>query len=260
MFPEFPPMLTTALVMVVTAFVITQVAIFTTTVYLHRALTHKGVTFRSPVNDFFKTVTWVTTGIRPRQWVAVHRKHHAHTDTDQDPHSPLILGWWTVQSKNVFLYRDAAGDPDVVDKYAKDLPETRWDRALFNHAWVGLGLLGAALVLVLGIVPGLLTVGIHVVMYLALSGSVNGPGHHFGRKTFPDNSGTNLRWLTLLTAGEGLHNHHHAAPTSARFARKWSDLDLGWWVIRGARGLKLADVRHSDVDALARKAAPARTT
>ena len=246
-------MLTTAILVAVTAFVVTQIAIFTTTIYLHRALTHKGVTFKAPVNGAFKFITWFTTGIRPRQWVAVHRKHHAHTDTEEDPHSPLILGWWTVQLKNVFLYRAAAGDPEVVDKYAKDLPETKWDRAIFNHALLGLGLLGALLVLLLGVIPGLLALGIHFVMYLGLSGSVNGPGHHFGRKTFEDNSATNLRWLTLLTAGEGLHNHHHAAPTSARFARKWSDLDLGWWVIRSLRGLHLAEVRHSDVDALARK-------
>jgi stearoyl-CoA desaturase (delta-9 desaturase) len=253
-------MLTTALVVIVVAFLITQIAIFTTTIYLHRALTHKGVTFKGPVNAGFKFVTWVTTGIRPRQWVAVHRKHHAHTDTEEDPHSPLILGWWTVQLKNVFLYRAAAGDREVVDKYTKDLPETTWDRLLFNHAAIGLGLLSVGLILVLGPVAGLIAVGLHFVMYLGLSGSVNGPGHHFGRKTFATNSATNLRWLALLTAGEGLHNHHHAAPTSARFARKWTDLDLGWWVIRGARGLHLANVRHSDVDTLARKTvAPAGT-
>lgn len=246
-------MLTTAIVVLATAFVLTQIGIFTTTIYLHRALTHKGVTFKAPVNAVFKLITWITTGIRPRQWVAVHRKHHAHTDTAEDPHSPLILGWWTVQSKNVFLYRAAASDPKTVSKYAKDLPETRLDRLIFNHALLGLGILTVGVVLLLGVVPGLLAVGIHFVMYLGLSGSVNGPGHHFGRKTFEDNSATNLRWLTLLTAGEGLHNHHHAAPTSARFARKWSDLDLGWWVIRGLRGLHLADVRHSDVDALAAK-------
>lgn len=247
----------TILAVVLAAFVVTQIAIFVTTIYLHRALTHKAVTFAAPVNAAFKFITWITTGIRPRQWVAVHRKHHAHTDTDDDPHSPAILGWWTVQTKNVFLYRSAAKDPQTVEKYAKDLPATRLDRVLFDHALIGLALLTALFMLTLGVIPGAFAVGLHFVMYLALSGSVNGPGHHFGTKTFADNSATNLRWLTLLTAGEGLHNHHHAAPTSARFARKWSDLDLGWWVIRGIQTVGLADVRHSDVDALARKGAPA---
>ncbi len=251
-------MLTTAITVVVTAFVLTQIAIFITTIYLHRALTHKGVTFKPAVNAFFKTVTWLLTGIRPRQWVAVHRKHHAHTDTAEDPHSPLVHGWWKVQTQNVLMYRAAATDQAVVAKYAKDLPETAWDRRIFNRSVLGPTLLTLLLMLVLGPIAGLLTAGLHFVLYIGLSGSVNGPGHHFGRKTYEDNSATNLRWLTLLTAGEGLHNHHHAAPTSARFARKWSDLDLGWWVIRAARGLRLAEVRHSDVDALARRNAPAR--
>ncbi|MFN3217485.1 MAG: acyl-CoA desaturase [Acidimicrobiales bacterium] len=244
-------MLTDLLLVLSVSFVLTQVAIFTTTIYLHRCLTHRAVTFAAPVAAVFRLLTWLTTGIRPRQWVAVHRKHHAHTDTDDDPHSPVVLGWWRVQLTNVALYRRAAADPAVVAKYAKDLPATRLDRVLFDHALVGLGLLVAALVLVLGPVAGALAAGVHFVAYLALSGSVNGPGHHFGRRTFAGTSATNLRWLTLLTAGEGLHNHHHAAPTSARFARKWSDLDLGWWVIRAARGVRLAEVRHDDVDALA---------
>lgn len=249
--------MSTVLIAVVTAFALTQIAIFTTTIHLHRELTHRAVTFRSPVRAAFRVLTWLTTGIRPRQWVAVHRKHHAHVDTPDDPHSPAVLGWWRVQLTNVMLYRRAAADPDTVRRYAKDLPATRLDRALFDHALVGLGILVVALVAVLGVAAGLLAAALHFVLYLALSGSVNGPGHHFGRRTFEGTSATNLRWLTLLTAGEGLHNHHHAAPTSARFARRWHDLDLGWWVIRTARSLRLAEVRHDDVDALARRGASA---
>lgn len=247
-------MSTLALALLV-AFLVTQVAIFTTTIYLHRSLTHRAVRFAGPVDAVFRVLSWVTTGIRPRQWVAVHRKHHAHTDTLDDPHSPAVLGWWTVQLRNVFLYRAAAQDPETVEKYAKDLPRTGWDHRLFDHALVGLGLLVALLIALFGPVVGLVAAGLHFVTYLALSGAVNGPGHHFGRRTFSGTSATNLRWLALLTAGEGLHNHHHAAPTSARFARRWSDLDFGWWVIRGLRGLGLATVRHDNVDRLAAKSA-----
>ncbi len=248
-------MLVSALIVAVAAFVLTQIAIFTTTIYLHRSLTHRAVTFHPLVAFVFRALTWVSTGIRPRQWVAVHRKHHAHTDTTEDPHSPVVLGWGTVQLKNVFLYRTAAKDPAIVAKYAKDLPATRLDRLLFDHALVGLGVLFALTMAVIGVVPGLIAAGLHFVLYIALSGSVNGPGHHFGRRTFAGHSATNLRWLTVLTAGEGLHNHHHAAPTSARFARRWSDLDFGWWVIRGLRTARVAHVRFDDVDALARRAA-----
>jgi stearoyl-CoA desaturase (Delta-9 desaturase) len=146
-------MLTDLLLVLSVSFVLTQVAIFTTTIYLHRCLTHRAVTFAPPVAAVFRLLTWLTTGIRPRQWVAVHRKHHAHTDTEEDPHSPVVLGWWRVQLTNVALYRRAAADPAVVAKYAKDLPATRLDRVLFDHAIVGLGLLVAGLVLFLGPSP-----------------------------------------------------------------------------------------------------------
>lgn len=241
----------TVLVMV-GAFAATQIAILTTTVYLHRTLTHRALTLHPALNGAFKFVTWITTGIRVRQWVAVHRKHHAHTDSPDDPHSPAQLGWLRVQLTNMWLYKRAAKDDDNVRKYAKDLPQTRWDRLFFDHAIVGLLLGWAILCLVIGIVPGLIAGVVHVVLYVGLSGSVNGVGHHFGRRPY-DNSATNLRWLAALTGGEGMHNNHHAAPTSARFGRRFGDLDFGWGIIRAAKVLGLAKVRHSDVEALATK-------
>lgn len=234
------------------AFLVTQVAIITTTVFLHRVQTHRAANLHPVLAGVFRFLTWITTGIRPRQWVAVHRKHHAHTDTADDPHSPAQLGWFRVQLTNVFLYRDAARDAEVVRKYAKDLPPDRFDRWFFDRGLLGLGVGTLAVMAWIGPVRGLVAMGIHVVLYLGLSGAVNAVGHHFGERPF-DNSATNLRWLTLLTGGEGLHNNHHAAPTSARFARRWSDLDFGWWVIRSAERVHLAVVRHRDVDALARR-------
>lgn len=250
-------MIVDVLIVIGVGFALTQVANLVTTVYLHRALTHRALMVHPGLAGVLRVGVWLLTGIRPRQWVAVHRKHHAHTDTAEDPHSPAILGWRTVQLMNVRLYRRAAADPETVDKYAKDLPRTRLDALLLDHALVGLGLLVAGLMIVLGPVMGLAAAALHFVLYLGLSGSVNGPGHHFGRRPFA-NSATNLRWLALLTAGEGLHNNHHAAPTSARFARKWTDLDFGWWFIRSAEVVRLATVRNSNVDELAsRQSGPA---
>ncbi|MCB0996622.1 MAG: fatty acid desaturase [Acidimicrobiales bacterium] len=234
------------------ALVATQIAIITTTVYLHRALTHRALAVRQPLDTVFRVLTWVTTGIRPRQWVAVHRKHHAHCDTAEDPHSPAQLGWLRVQLTNVALYRRAAKDPAVQAKYAKDLPGTKLDHLLFDRAWLGLGIGVVLLCLLIGIVPGLIAAGVHFVAYVGLSGAVNSVGHTFGKRPYA-NSATNLRWLTLAAGGEGLHNHHHAAPTSARFATKWSDLDVGWAVIRVAKLFHLVEIRHDDVDALARR-------
>jgi len=191
----------------------------------------------------FRTVIGLLTGIRPRQLAAVHRKHHAFTDEEADPHSPARLGWVRVQLTNVFLYRKVARDEAQVAKFARDLPPTKLDRYLFDHALLGLGLTTAVLVLVLGWFAGLLAVAFHVVLYLELSGAVNAIAHTFGRRPY-QNSATNLQWLAWLTAGEGLHNNHHAAPTSARFSLHPHEIDPGWWLVRAFRRLGWAKIRH----------------
>lgn len=227
-------------------FAVTLVANLATTLYLHRTLAHKALTMRPGLAGLFRGVIWLTTGIRPRQWAAVHRKHHAHTDTPADPHSPAISGWKTVQVKNLAMYRRAAADQANIDKYAKDLAPTKWDRYLFDHALLGLGLGIAILVAVFGWQIALVAVIVHVNYYLAGSAAINAIGHHFGRRPY-ENSATNLQWLAFLTAGEGLHNNHHAAPTSARFAHRWYQLDPGWWVIKPLTWVGLAKVRLNEL-------------
>lgn len=225
---------------------VTVFANIATTVYLHRAMAHKALSLRAPAAFAFRFLVWVTTGIRPRQWVAVHRKHHAFTDIEGDPHSPVLLGWKTVQMKNVALYRSCAQDPETVVRYAKDMPADRWDRAFFDRTIVGLTVGITALCLVFGLWVGLLAAIVHVNLYLAGSAAVNGIGHHFGRRPY-DNSAGNLQLLAFLTAGEGLHNNHHAAPTSARLSHRWFEIDYGWWVIRALTVLRLARVRLSEI-------------
>ncbi len=228
---------------VAVGFVLTQIANVATTVYLHRSLAHRAVTLSPALTLVFRSIIWLLTGIRPRQWAAVHRKHHAFTDEDEDPHSPAQLGWVRVQLTNVMLYRRVARDPEQVAKYARDLPQSTVDKYLLDHALVGLGLTTAALMLLLGPGYGLFASVFHFVLYLGLSGAVNAVAHTFGKRPY-DNSATNLQWLAFLTCGEGLHNNHHAAPTSARFALQSGQMDPGWWVIRVARRLGHATIRH----------------
>ena len=225
-------------------FLVAQIATFATTVYLHRALSHRALSMRRPVALGFRALLWITTGIRAREWVAVHRKHHAFTDVEGDPHSPKLLGWVTVQFGNVGLYRKVATDPDQVRRYARDLPADRWDRMLFDRAWLGLGLGIVALVVVFGPWVGLLAAGLHTVMYLLLNAAVNAITHTFGDRPY-DNSATNLQWLALLTMGEGLHNNHHAAPTSAKLALSRGQFDPAWPVIAAATRLRLMRIRHA---------------
>ena len=238
-------MATTIALAIGIAFVLTQIANIATTVYLHRAVAHKAVTLSPALTVVFRVIIWLLTGIRPRQWAAVHRKHHAFTDEPEDPHSPLQLGWVRVQLTNVALYRRVARDKDQVDKFARDLPQTTIDRYLLDHALVGLGITTALLIWALGPVFGVFAAVFHFVLYLSLSGAVNAIAHTFGKRPF-ENSATNLQWLAFLTSGEGFHNNHHAAPTSARFSLDPGQLDPGWWTIRFAERLGLAHVRHKE--------------
>jgi stearoyl-CoA desaturase (delta-9 desaturase) len=196
-------------------------------------------------------VIWITTGMRPREWVAVHRKHHSATDTAEDPHSPKVVGFWRVQLGNVGLYKRAASDRELVRKYARDIPTDSLDRYAFDYALLGLALGISILVVVMwalgfGLVTGFVAAGIHAVMYVMLAGAINAVGHTVGSRPYP-NSATNLQALALVTGGEGLHNNHHAAPTSARFSLNDKELDPGWWFVRVLVALHLVQVRHDDV-------------
>jgi stearoyl-CoA desaturase (delta-9 desaturase) len=235
----------------IAAFVVTQIAIAATTVYLHRGLAHRALTVHPAAALPFRFVIWITTGMRPREWVAVHRKHHASTDTSDDPHSPVVVGFWRVQLGNVGLYRRAASDQANLRKYARDVPRDRLDRLAFDSSLLGLGIGISILVstmwaLGFGIAVGFLAAGLHAVMYVMLAGAINAVGHRFGKRPYA-NSATNMQSLALVTGGEGLHNNHHAAPTSARFSLARGELDPGWWLVRVLVVLRLARVRHEDV-------------
>ncbi len=235
------------LVAVVVGLAVCQIGIFLTTVVLHRTLSHKALTLDPRVMFACRILLWLTTGIRPRQWAAVHRRHHAFTDVDGDPHSPVISGFKTVQFGNVFLYRRAAKDPGTVDRYARDMPPDRWDKVLFDHALIGLGLGVGILFLLFRGDWRLVAIasGVHVVTYLLLNSAVNAIGHRYGRRPFTGLAG-NSQWLAWLTAGEGLHSNHHAAPTSARLSFRSREIDPGWWVIATLQKLRWATVRHSE--------------
>jgi stearoyl-CoA desaturase (Delta-9 desaturase) len=230
------------LIALIVGFAVTEVAIICTTVYLHRCLAHKAIGLSAAVTFPMRLVLWLSTGLKPRAWAAVHRKHHAYTDTAEDPHSPAILGWKRVQLTNPALYRRCAVDPDTTQRFAKDLQGDRWDAVLFDRAWLGLGIGITAMILVLGPLYGLIAAAFHMVAYLQLSSAVNAVNHWFGKRPF-ENSATNLQSLALVTGGEGLHNNHHAAPTSARFSLQRGQLDPGWVLIRLLKTFRLANVR-----------------
>lgn len=228
---------------VIVGLAICQVAIFLTTVYLHRTVAHRAIAMSPPLRFACRLVIWLSTGIQPRQWAAVHRRHHAFTDVEGDPHSPALAGFWRVQLGNAWMYRQAANDPTTVSRYARDLPYDRWDTVLFKHGLLGLAAGYGITTLALGWEMALVAWAVHIPVYLMLNAAVNSVGHHYGKREYPGLA-TNNQWLAFLVAGEGLHSNHHAAPTSARLALRRGEIDPGWWAISTARRLRLLTVRH----------------
>jgi len=210
---------------------ISELCFFVTTVFLHRSLCHRALRLSPGVRAACRVTIWLGTGTRPRQWVAVHRRHHAHADTAKDPHSPLVLGTARVQFGNALLYRRTVRDGMTVERYARDVPRDRWDRLLFDHGLLGPGLGVALLVVLLGWKLAAVAACVHMAAYVLGGGAINAIGHRWGRRPF-DNLATNNQWLAWLIAGEGLHNNHHAAATASRFSVAPGEIDPGWWCVR----------------------------
>ena len=107
-----------------------ELATMITTIYLHRVLSHKSIELHPAMTFFMRIGTWMLTSISPREWVAVHRKHHNFTDVEGDPHSPHIEGYWKIMLANVYYRREANND-GTLQKYACDLPHDCLDRVLW---------------------------------------------------------------------------------------------------------------------------------
>jgi stearoyl-CoA desaturase (Delta-9 desaturase) len=232
--------LSSLIVSLLVALILIQVAVFSTTIFLHRAATHRALILHPAVAWMFRAALWITTGLSTREWVAVHRKHHAFTDEEGDPHSPVLMGFWSVQLGNVFHYLREARNQDVLDRYARDIEGDAWERYLFRRGWLGPVLGLTALSGLIGVGWALLAGAVHGVMYVfVLSSSINGLCHHVGYRNF-DNTATNIRLLALLTGGEGLHNNHHGFPRSPKFSWRPSEIDPAWPIIRMLIALGLA--------------------
>ena len=223
----------------VVAIALTQIAVVATSIYLHRALAHRALVVHPVADVVFRTVLWLTTGQRRQEWVAVHRKHHAFTDREGDPHSPRLLGFWKVQLWNVYYYMREVRNAATIQKFAPDLPEDRLDRAVFSRGWVGLGVGLALLCLALGVWAALGAALAHAVLYVfVMAPLINALGHWRGAQNF-SNTAYNSRVLAWITGGESLHNNHHAHPRAPKFSVRRFEFDPSWVVIRALAAVKL---------------------
>ena len=225
-------------------FIATQVTMMTSTLYLHRCATHRGVDLHPVVSHFFRFWSWFTTAMVTKEWVAVHRKHHARCETAEDPHSPRFAGLNMVLFRGVELYQDAARDKEVLEKYGKGTPDDWIERNLYTRFSTA----GVVILLFLSIalfgLPGLAMWALQMIlMPFWAAGVINGLGHWWGYRNFDtSDTATNLTPWGLLIGGEELHNNHHAFPSSAKFALRKFEVDVGWGVLWTLQKLRLAKV------------------
>ena len=232
---------------VLVALGLTHVTIASVTLFLHRQQTHHALTLHPIPSHFFRLWLWLTTGMRTREWVAVHRKHHAKCESIDDPHSPQVLGINTVLWGGVVLYVRESAHADTIERYGQGTPDDWLERNLYSkYVLLGLTLTGLTDVLLFGIVPGVLIL-ITQIAWIPFwaAGVINGVGHYFGYRNWPTgDSSTNMFPWGILIGGEELHNNHHAYATAAKFSDKWYEFDIGWLYIRILETLGLAKVKY----------------
>ncbi len=224
--------------------VFTQLTIFAVTLYLHRSQAHRGVDFHPVISHFFRFWVWLTTSMITKEWVAIHRKHHAKVETEEDPHSPVTKGIGNVFWRGVELYREARTLRADIDQYGRGAPDDWIERHLYTpHANLGPAVLFFINTALFGL-PGVALWAIQMAWIpFWAAGVVNGLGHWWGYRNFESaDTSTNLTPWAFWIGGEELHNNHHAFPSSARFSMRRWEFDIGWAAIRALQALKLAKV------------------
>ena len=225
---------------------LTHITIIAVTVFLHRSQTHRAVDLGFIPFHFFRFWLWLTTGMVTREWVAIHRKHHAKCETADDPHSPHFKGLHKVLWQGALLYRNEAKNQETLNLYGRGTPDDWLEKHVYSaYPWLGV-LIMLVINLVLFAWSG---IAIWLVQMLWIpfwaAGVINGVGHFLGYRNWQtEDASTNISPLGIIIGGEELHNNHHAFAASARLSSKWYEFDIGWFYIRTLEVLGMAKVRN----------------
>jgi stearoyl-CoA desaturase (delta-9 desaturase) len=225
---------------------LTHITIASVTIFLHRHQAHRALYLHPIASHFFRFWIWLTTGMVTKEWVAVHRKHHAKCESMEDPHSPQVSGIWSVLFGGVGLYRAATRDPEILTHYGKGTPDDWLERQVYGRfRYLGVLIMAALDVALFGTI-GLVIFAVQMIWIpFWAAGVINGLGHFWGYRNFetPDAS-RNLSPIGLLIGGEELHNNHHGHAQSAKLSSRWWEFDIGWLYIRMLSLLGLAKIRR----------------
>ena len=227
--------------------VATHVTIAAVTIFLHRSQAHRALDLHPIPAHFFRFWLWLTTGMVTKEWVAIHRKHHAKCETVDDPHSPQTRGIKTVLLTGSELYRAEAKNQDTLAKFGHGTPDDWIERNLYTrYSWQGVGVMLIIDLMLFGAIGAAVWAVQMLWIPITAAGIVNGIGHFWGYRNFeaPDASRNVSPW-GLIIGGEELHNNHHTYPTSAKLSVKPYEFDIGWAYIRGLELLGLATVRKT---------------
>jgi stearoyl-CoA desaturase (delta-9 desaturase) len=230
--------------LLIAAILLTQITIAGVTIFLHRSQAHRALDLHPAVMMFFRWWLWLTTGMLTKEWVAIHRKHHAKCETPDDPHSPQTRGIKTVLWSGAELYQEEAKNPETLTRYGHGTPDDWVERNIFSRfTWQGVGIMMGINLVLFGF-AGIAIWGVQMLWIpFHAAGVVNGIGHWWGYRNYdaPDASHNIVPW-GIWIGGEELHNNHHTYPTSAKFSTKWYEFDLGWVYIRALQAMRLAKV------------------
>lgn len=226
---------------------LTHITIAGVTIYLHRCQAHRSLDLSPAVAHFFRFWMWLTTGMVTREWAAVHRKHHAKSETAEDPHSPQVYGIFNVLFLGVVYYARTAKEKETVERYGYGTPDDWIENTIYTpHCRLGVTLMAIINTMLFGLIPGMLVWTVQMIWIpFWAAGVINGVGHFWGYRNFqPQDESRNIVPFGVLIGGEELHNNHHAFPTSARLSNRWYEFDVGWLYIRLLEKCGLAKVKR----------------
>ncbi len=224
---------------------VTHITIAAVTIFLHRCQAHRALDLHAIPSHFFRFWLWLTTGMVTKEWAAIHRKHHAKCETEEDPHSPITRGIEKVVFEGAELYRVEAHNRETIEKYGHGTPDDWIEHNLYTkHSAQGVSLMLIINVLLFGVLG--LTVWAIQMMWIPVTaaGVINGIGHYWGYRNFDcKDASTNILLWGIIIGGEELHNNHHTYGTSAKLSSKWYEFDIGWMYITILSFFGLAKVK-----------------
>ncbi|WP_341675258.1 fatty acid desaturase [Niveibacterium sp. SC-1] len=231
---------------IVVALVLTHITIASVTIFLHRHQAHRALDLHPIPSHFFRFWLWLTTGMVTKEWAAIHRKHHAKCETEEDPHSPQILGLSTVLWRGAELYRAESKNAETMSRYGHGTPDDWMERNVYSHSVYGIAIMMIVNLICFG--PLGLTIWAVQMIWIPFwaAGVINGLAHFWGYRNFDcTDAATNILPWGILIGGEELHNNHHSFATSAKLSAKWYEFDIGWMYIRILSMLGLATVKKT---------------